>query len=170
MEAGEGPGPQKETRLTWRSPLVRLKVLVSALLIAFLCYGFFTWVLWPVKVSGQSMMPNYPDGSRHFINKLAYLSSEPQRGDVIGLRIANGEIYIKRIVGVPGERVRVRDGGIFINGRRLHETYTEAEIPWDLNNKSWLLGTDQYFVIGDNRATSIFVAVPRRDIIGKIVY
>src|SRR6185503_3047976 len=94
----------ESAKVTWRTPLIRLKVLLTALLIAFFCYGFFTWILWPVKVAGQSMMPNYQDGSRHFISKLAYVSSPPQRGDVVGVRAGNDEVYIKRIVGLPGER------------------------------------------------------------------
>src|ERR1041385_5506617 len=102
-------------KLTWRTPLIRLKVLLTALLIAFLCYGFFTWVLWPVKVAGQSMMPNYRDGSRHFINKLAYVSAAPQRGDVIGLHRPNGDIYIKRVIGLPGEHLEFASGGIAVN-------------------------------------------------------
>ncbi len=76
---------------------------------------------------------------------------------------------LKRREMLPGERVHIHDGGIFINGQPLHETYTEGEIPWDLK-KLFTLGADEYFVIGDNRATSIFVPIQRHDIIGKIVY
>lgn len=163
-------GGNDEERLTWRTPLVRLKVLISALLIAFVCYGFFTWILWPVKVAGQSMMPNYHDGSRHFINKLAYVSAAPQRGDVVGVRTPDGDVYIKRIVGLPGEKVHFEQGRIVINGKPLSEPYVETRIPRRFEDPSAQLGTDEYFVIGDNRATSIYRPAHRRDIIGKVVY
>lgn len=160
-------GPAK---LTWTSPRLRLKVLFTAFLLAFLCYGFFTWVLWPVKVLGDSMMPNYRDGERHFINKLAYHSVKPMRGDVIGLYAPNGDVYIKRVIGLPGETVTFpKDGGIAIDGRELSEPYVKTKIPAD-RGRSGRLEPDYYFVIGDNRATSVLGAVPARDIIGKVVF
>jgi len=163
-------GSDEMEKVTWRTPLVRLKVLISALLIAFVCYGFFTWILWPVKVAGQSMMPNYHDGSRHFINKLAYASSLPQRGDVVGVRTDDGEVYIKRIVGLPGEKLHVERGEILIDDKRLDEPYIDSRIPLRAGVPFTELGRDEYFVIGDNRATSIHRRVRRSDIIGKVVY
>ena len=163
-------GGDDAEKLTWRTPLVRLKVLMSALLIAFVCYGFFTWILWPVKVAGQSMMPNYHDGSRHFINKLAYVSATPQRGDVVGVRTPDGDVYIKRIVGLPGERVHVEEGEIVINDKRLNEPYVDSRIPFRFRVPFTQLGPDEYFVIGDNRATSIYRHTRRSEIIGKVVY
>ena len=157
-------------KVTWRTPLVRLKVLISALLIAFVCYGFFSWILWPVKVAGQSMMPNYQDGSRHFINKLAYVSTPPQRGDVVGVRTSDGDVYIKRIVGLPGEKLHVEQGEIVIDGKVLNEPYVESRIPRRFGVPFTELGPDEYFVIGDNRATSIYRRVNRGDVIGKVVY
>jgi signal peptidase I len=163
-------GGDETEKVTWRTPLVRLKVLISALLIAFVCYGFFTWILWPVKVSGQSMMPNYEDGSRHFINKLAYVSTPPQRGDVVGVRTDDGEVYIKRIVGMPGEKLHFEEGEIVIDGKPLQEPYIESRIPLRFGKPFVHLGPQDYFVIGDNRATSIFRPVRRDNIIGKVVY
>lgn len=163
-------GGNEPEKLTWRTPLVRLKVLLSALLIAFVCYGFFTWILWPVKVAGQSMMPNYLDGSRHFINKLAYVSAAPQRGDVVGVRTPDGDVYIKRIVGLPGEIIYVERGEIMVNGELLNEPYVETRIPRRFEVPFTELGPDHYFVIGDNRATSIWRRTRRAEIIGKVVY
>jgi signal peptidase I len=158
-----------EEKLTWRSPRVRLSFLLTAFSVAFCVYCFFTWVLWPVKVSGESMMPNYRDGSRHFINKLAYWSSEPQRGDVVGLRAPDGEVYLKRIIGLPGERLTFDDGGIQINGVPLTEPYIDRKIPPKLLPATLKLGTNDYWVIGDNRRTSVRGPVPRHLIIGKLV-
>ena len=143
---------------------------MTAFLGAFAIYCFFTWVLWPVKVSGESMLPNYQDGSRHFINKLAYWSAEPQRGDVVGLRAPNGEIYLKRIIGLPGERLTFEGGRIQINGDPLEEPYIENRIPPKLTPPRLKLGPDEYWVIGDNRATSVRGPVPREVIIGKLAF
>ena len=156
-------------KLSWSSPRLRFRVLGTSLLLAFLCYAFFTWVLWPVKVTGDSMMPNYRNGSRHFINKLAYWSGQPQRGDVIGLRAGDNEIYIKRVVGLPGERVSFQDGRVLINDQLLEESYIDSKIPWaELSPVT--LGPDDYYVIGDNRATSVLGPVPFDRIIGQVVF
>jgi signal peptidase I len=163
------PDEPTPTKLTWTSPHVRLKVLVSAFLIAFVCYGFFTWVLWPVKVLGDSMLPNYQNGERHFINKLAYRAAKPQRGDVVALYAQNGDVYIKRILGLPGETISFPDGGVAIDGRPLDEPYVNTKIP-DKRGEEGKLGPQDYFVIGDNRATSVLGRVPERDIIGKVVF
>lgn len=156
--------------LTWRSPKLRLKVLVAAFGLAFLIYCFFTWVLWPVKVSGESMMPNFQDGSRHFINKLAYISSNPQRGDVVGLLAPHGEIYLKRVIGLPGESLTFDGGAIQINGAPLPEPYIDRPIPPRLLPASIKLGPNEYWVIGDNRMTSVRGRIPQEAIIGKLVF
>jgi signal peptidase I len=161
-------GESKPLR-TCRNLPVRRGFLMLALLFTFLCYGFFTWVIWPVQVAGESMMPNYRNGARYFINKFAYGSAPPQRGDVVGLRAPNGEIYLKRVIGLPGEHIQFVNGGIAIDGERLKEPYVHTDIPADLR-ESFHLKADEYFVIGDNRAISIFRPVPREAIIGKVVY
>lgn len=162
------PDKPTPTKLTWTSPKVRLKVLFSAFLIAFVCYGFFTWVLWPVQVLGDSMLPNYHNGERHFINKLAYLSEKPQRGDVIALYAPSGDVYLKRVVGLPGEMVTFANGGIAIDGKELKEPYVDTKV-FPRSDEEGKLGPDDYYVIGDNRATSVRGKVPRKDIIGKVV-
>ncbi len=163
---------QDGEKLTWTSPRLRLRVLFSAFLIAFVCYGFFTWVLWPVKVLGDSMMPNYHDGERHFINKLAYRSAKPRRGDVIALYVPNGDVYIKRVLGLPGETIVLTNGGVLINGTMLAEPYVTSRIPLRREREALegRLRPGEYFVIGDNRATTVFGKVPAKDIIGKVVF
>lgn len=156
-------------KLGWSSPRLRLKVLGTSLLLAFLCYGFFTWALWPVKVTGDSMMPNYHNGSRHFINKLAYWSGRPRRGDVIGLRAGDNDVYIKRVVGLPGERVSFRDGRVLINDQVLQEPYIDSKIPWT-ELPAVTLAPDEYYVIGDNRATSVLGPVSFDRVIGQVVF
>jgi signal peptidase I len=156
-------------RLSWKTPLIRVRVLLNTLLIAILCYGFFTWVLWPVKVTGRSMTPTFPDGSRHFINKLAYWSAKPQRGDVVALRADDGDVYLKRIVGLPGEVISFEEGILHVNGVPMRETYTNTKVPlpW---REPVELGKEECYAIGDNRAITVLGAIPTTRIIGKVAF
>jgi signal peptidase I len=163
------PDDPTPTKLTWTSPKVRLRVLFSAFLIAFVCYGFFTWVLWPVQVLGDSMLPNYHSGERHFINKLAYRTAKPQRGDVVALYAPNGDVYLKRVLGLPGETVTFTNGSLAIDGQELKEPYVDTKIV-PREDEEGKLGPDDYYVIGDNRATSVRGKVSKQHIIGKVVF
>ena len=126
--------------------LVRIVILVA---VAFLGRAF---VLLPVKVVGPSMSPTYLDHSIHIINRLAYLFHEPQRGDAVAIRLlAGGHImYLKRIIGLPGETVAFHHGQLYINGHPLDEPYVMLRSNWE--HKAEPIGPDQYYVVGDNRA------------------
>lgn len=152
--------------------MLRFKVLFTAMLVAFVIYGILQWVLWPVQILGDSMLPNYHARERHFINKLAYLTDKPQRGDVVGVRVSNGDTYIKRVIGLPGEEVSFTNGVVFINGVLLQERYVETRVPEDfgMEGKSVTLGAETYYVMGDNRAVSVLGKIPINIIIGKVVF
>jgi signal peptidase I len=147
---------------------VRRSVLLVALAIAFFAYSVFHWVLWPIRISGDSMLPNYTDGQPNYINKLAYMTAAPARGDVVGVQVGQGEVYIKRIVGLPGERVEFHRGSILVNGKPLREPYPLKPLVWWLNPIQ--LGPHEYLVMGDNRTTSLLGPVRRDMIIGKAVF
>ena len=86
--------------------IVRIAVVVVA------AFVLFKFVLVPIQVTGNSMAPTYNHGAVRFVNKLAYLSSEPQRGDVVAVRFEGREVLLlKRVVGVPGDTIEVREGG-----------------------------------------------------------
>jgi signal peptidase I len=161
---------EEMSELKWSTPRVRQKVLYRTMLAAFLCYAFFQWVLWPVKVVGDSMLPTYHDGARHFINKLAYVIDAPQRGDVIGFRAPDGDVLIKRIIGLPGERIDFLGGRVFINGAILKEPYTETIIPGHWEVTGMRLGPKMYYVMGDNRKTSVLGHIQSERIIGKVMF
>src|SRR4051812_47997399 len=152
-------------------PLVRKKFLATAFLCAAVFFIFFKFWFMPVKILGDSMYPTYLDGTRHFLNRMAYWSNEPQRGDVIGLAAPGGDIYIKRIIGLPGELLEKDERGkTLIDGKLYSDPKIQGPIPWE-QAKNWQrLGKDEYFVIGDNRRISMFGAIPRDTIIGKIVF
>jgi signal peptidase I len=150
-----------------RRPLVSRKVLLLGLFICATGYLVMHWILWPVKISGESMAPNYDDGQPAIINRLAYLSNGPQRGDVVGLRIGE-EFYIKRIIGLPGERIEFVRDTVMVNGRPLPESYPVKPLLWKLAPAC--LGPNDYFVMGDNRSMSKLGPVPRDLILGKSLY
>lgn len=114
------------------------------------------------------MLPNYQNGSRQFINKLAYWSAKPQRGDVVAVQALNGETYLKRIIGLPGETLTFDDGVVSINGELLKEPYVQTKVPWE--EKPATLGPNDYYVMGDNRAVSVLGAIPFERIVGKVVF
>ncbi len=107
------------------------------------------------KIEGMSMEPNLHNGQFLLVNKLAYLgSSEPQRGDVVVFdadQWTPDKDFIKRIVGVPGERIEIRDDGVFINGVRLEEPYLDQTM---YGHEDLELGPGEYYVMGDNRSNS----------------
>lgn len=133
-----------------RSPKWTLVRIVTLVAIVFLIRAF---ILLPIFVKGPSMLPHFQERGVNFINRLAYLHSEPQRGDVVAIRLAGTSVmYMKRIVGLPGETVEFRSGRVFINGKLLDEPYMDFEkYPCDWEIAPEKLGLDQYYVVGDNR-------------------
>ena len=133
----------------------------------------FGVVLQPVRLSGISMEPTYRDGALNFTNRLAYAWRPPARGDVIAIRMAGPSVvYVKRIVGLPGERVEIAMGTVVIDGRPLAEPAVTRKAPW--NVPALTLGGDEYFVIGDNRAMAVeqhdFGRTTRQRIVGKMLF
>lgn len=129
---------------SWRWTLARSALLIGA---AWLAFGV---VLLPVRGAGVSMRPAVEDGQLTFVNRAAYWRREPARGDVVALRMAGPSVvYIKRIVGLPGERVAIERGQVVVDGVPLDEPYVARRRPWDV--PPLVLGPAEYLVIGDNR-------------------
>ncbi len=152
-----------------RNPKVTL---ARAVVLAILCFVVFKFVLLHIRVEGISMLPTYQDGSAHFVNRLAYLWHEPRRGDVVSIRLAGVHLmYLKRIIGLPGETVAFASGQVLINGQVLDEPYEKLSCDWNLPPEK--LGPDEYFVVGDNRTmppeNHTFGKVERDRIVGKTI-
>lgn len=115
------------------------------------------------------MLPTYGPDKLHFVNRLSYGASGPVRGDVVAIQMAGPHVvYIKRIIGLPGERVAVEGGQVQINGTALAEPYVEHRRSWEFEEVT--LGPREYFVIGDNRSISDFGRTPANKILGKVVF
>ncbi len=153
-------GPMgKHPRRTW----YRLLCLATLTLIT------LKWILIPIKVTGYSMFPTYRNGQINYANRLAYQWTPPRRGDIVVIE-TNGErvTILKRILGLPGERLRMRHGKVYINGTLLSEPYIQQSGGW--RQKEISLGEDEYWAVGDNRAISEFGKVKRARLAGKILF
>lgn len=124
------------------------------------------------------MQPNYPDGEYLLTDKVTYRFEEPKRGDVVVFQAPNveDEEYIKRIIGLPGEKVSVNNGSVFVNGKKLEESYLDSSLVTSgglflKSGEEITVPQDKYFVLGDNRPFSSdsrsWGFVPKENITGR---
>lgn len=118
-------------------------------------------ILQPHKIKGQSMDPTFKNGEFLLTDKLSYRFGEPQRGDVVVFKAPpdDKDEFIKRIIGLPGEEVMVKNGRIYINNQLLEEQYLESTVYTQAGNylmegKSATVPSGEYILIGDNRPHS----------------
>lgn len=156
-----------------------LETIVVALVISIVLYLF---IMTPHEVIGSSMYPTYKDGEYLMANKVTYKLSAPKRGDVIIFKYSDTQDFIKRIIGLPGDQVMLKDGFIYINGTKLDESgYLDSSVysnggEYLHEGETITVPEGQYFVCGDNRQHSsdsrTFGPIEKADIKGKawIVY
>jgi signal peptidase I len=152
---------------SWARDLA-ISLAVSAFIILFLYQ--------PVKVEGTSMLPGLQDQERIFINKFVYHFESVARGDVVVFRYPRdpAKSYIKRVVGMPGDRILIDRGRVYVNGRRLTENYVPRDF---LDGRSYpevVVPDRSYYVLGDHRSMSNdsreFGPVEQSYIYGKAVF
>lgn len=145
-----------------------LETILPAILIAILINLFLAQ---PTRVHGQSMEPNLHTDQRLVVEKISYRLHGPRRGDVVVFSAPqqSEELLIKRIIGLPGETVEIRDGEVYINGASLDEPYLDQETRGHL--EPMIIPPLHVFVLGDNRSFSndsrTFDAVPIENILGR---
>ena len=153
--------------------LVKIIVIALAIIIP-----IRTFVLQPFYVKGASMEPTFHDNEYLIIDELSYRLHQPQRGDVVVLRNPTlGEFLIKRLIGLPGDRLVVNDGHISVynsdhpDGVQIDESSYLSNAVTTFGNLDITLTSEQYFVMGDNRSASLdsrsFGPIVRKDIIGR---
>lgn len=126
------------------------KALLVALVLALAIRSF---LLQPYWVLGRSMLPTLHDGERVFLNRLVYRLQDPVRGDVVVIPLPDEDSsIIKRVIGLPGESVEIREGSVWINGQRLLEPYLEGDTQGEYGPVEVPAG--HVFVLGDNRQES----------------
>jgi signal peptidase I len=154
----------------------RIFKLLLLVALSFGSYLFFSrMVVTAVEVKGASMAPTLRAGDRCLLNRFAYLTREPARGELVVLKDPEtGDLIVKRIVGMPFETVIMRNDAAYVNGRRIFEPYASRYVREDYSplSKATVCPKDHYFVLGDNRNRSVdsraFGPVPRESILGVI--
>ena len=168
----EGPGmPPKghewRPMHSWLRDLV-VSIMVSAFIIIFLYQ--------PVRVEGTSMLPRLEDQDRLFINKLAYRVGDIHRGDVVVFLYPHDheKSYIKRVIALPGDELRIDHGQVYVNGAPVEESYVPKLFEDERSQPEMKIPTHEYFVMGDHRSISSdsrdFGPVDRDLIYGKAAF
>jgi signal peptidase I len=152
---------------SWLRDMV-VSVSVSAFIIIFLYQ--------PVRVEGTSMLPVLEDQDRLFINKMAYRVGEIHRGDVVVFLYPHDheKSYIKRVIALPGDMLRIDHGEVYVNGARVKESYVPRQFEDDRSQPEMTVPQHEYFVMGDHRSISSdsrdFGPVDRELIYGKAAF
>jgi signal peptidase I len=161
------PAPVRAGIGVWLRDLI-ISLAISAFIIIFLYQ--------PVKVEGTSMMPSLEDQERIFVNKFVYRLEPIERGDIVVFRYPRdpSKSYIKRVIGVDGDHIRIDGGEVYVNGQLLDESYVPAEYSDTRSYPEVVVPPQSYYVLGDHRSMSNdsrdFGAVNQSYIYGKAVF
>jgi len=150
-------------------------VIIAAVIVVPIRYFLFQ----PFFVRGQSMDPNFENGDYLIIDEITYRFKTPQRGEVIVFKPPQNtsQRFIKRIIGLPGETIEIKDGKVIIYTKGEPQILDESNYLADLltsGNIQITLSEDEYFVLGDNRSFSFdsrrFGVLPEENIIGRVIF
>lgn len=170
--------PQTEARIDKKVSFLKdlLKYAVTALVVV---VPIRTWVAQPFVVNGSSMDNTFKNGEYLIVDEISYRFKEPERGDVLVFKYPEdpSKYFIKRLIGLPGETVTVRNDQVTIqnaanpDGFTLTEPYADSKT---FGNVTITLDEDEYFVMGDNRVVSldsrIWGPLPKEDVVGRPVF
>lgn len=160
-----------------RSGATFARELIETVVLTAVVFFVVTFTARPYRVEGVSMEPGLRSGELVVVSQIAYdFGAQPQRGDVIVLHPPSdpSTVYVKRIIGIPGDQLFITPSAVYVNGHKLNEPYIQLIDPGAAENQPLgkvTLTSGQYFVMGDNRQNStdsrVFGYVPRQNIIGK---
>jgi len=164
-------------RIKWTRGFPTMAVWVRDLIISLAISAFIIIFLYqPVKVEGTSMLPGLDDQERIFINKFVYRLEPIERGDIVVFRYPRdpSKSYIKRVIGMAGDHVRIDEGAVYVNDRRVAEPYVPI-LYADLRSYPEIVVPERsYFLLGDHRTMSDdsrdFGPVSEQFIYGKAVF
>lgn len=146
--------------------------IIIAAVIAIIIKGFIFDI---IRVSETSMLPNIHDGDRIVVEKISLYNKNIKRGDIFILNPGSKGrgLYIKRIIGLPGEKLEIKDGNVYINGKQLKEDYL-APGTYTEGNFNLIIPQNTVFVLGDNREVSedsrYLGPIPFKNLKGRAVY
>lgn len=150
---------------------ISLCILITVLIVG--CQGSNKGSTQKMPFGGESMAPTIANGEKITVDTTTYVSAQPQRGDIIVFKDKSGAVMVKRVVGLPGEQIEIKDKKVYVDGKEIKEEYlneqnsTESRgaLLWEVPDKS-------VFVLGDNRAHSKdsrdFGSIPYDRIVGKV--
>lgn len=154
-EAGEEKAAQSDVAegRTGQRMWYLLREIVETIVLTLLIFAAINFLTGRFRVEGPSMEPNLHEGQYLIINKVVYRLHPPHRGDIIVFEHPRntGRDLIKRVIGLPGETVDIRDGKVYINDVLIKEPYVAYSSGY---SSRYLLGPDEFFVLGDNRPNS----------------
>ncbi len=164
----EQPQPKEK-----RSGFLRFLVdILETLVLSLVLFVSINMISARIRVDGASMQPTLVSGEYVVINRLSYRLGSPQRGDIIVFHFPRDpkEEYIKRLIGLPGDEVEVKNGSVYVNGQLLDESYLNVKMDY---YGTWRIPAGQLFVLGDNRNNSSdshdWGTVPMDYVVGKAV-
>jgi signal peptidase I len=175
LESVQPPAPATKESAVHPPPVMAVwarDLLVSLAISAFIIIFLYQ----PVKVEGTSMMPGLEDQERIFVNKFVYRWEPIERGDIVVFRYPRDttKSYIKRVIGLAGDRIRIENGQVYVNGHALDEDYVPSDYADARSYPEIVVPKNSYFVLGDHRTMSNdsrdFGTVNERYIYGKAVF
>ena len=182
MDKQSGSGPDEDAEQTPQDgqpggTVARMRSWVRDVVVAVSVSAFIIIFLYqPVRVEGTSMLPMLKDQDRLFINKMAYRVGEIHRGDVVVFLYPHdhAKSYIKRVIALPGDALRIDRGLVYVNGKRIVETYVPLRFEDERSQPEMVVPQHEYFVMGDHRSISSdsrdFGPVERGLIYGKAAF
>lgn len=173
------PNPIKDLPVPSKRPQLRVSGFwtetLRTVILVFVVTVLFDIAIPRSLVEGRSMQPTFQDGNRLIISRVHYLFDDPTYGDVIVFNSMRevGVMLIKRVIGLPGDTVEIRNQQVYINGEPTRADYTFEDC-MTCSDRTVTLGEDEFFVMGDNRNHStdsrIFGPVTRNHIVGQVLF
>ena len=137
-------------------PSITRQYLFRILFVAIFALIFFSFICLPFRIKGHSMEPTYMNGDFNFCFKLRYIFSKPERYDVVAIRLAGEKvILLKRVVALEGDVVEIQKGALYVNEKKIDETYVRNPSDWNLSPRK--VDKSHVYVVGDNRSVPIDV-------------
>jgi signal peptidase I len=163
--------PQNQAEYS-QPPEVFIREIIETLLLTFFIFWLVHSLVGRYRIDGSSMNPTLLDGEYLVINNLSYLLDEPEVGDIVVFRHPRNELnLIKRVIGRPGDSVKIDNGTVWVNGQTLDEPYIAASPNY---SGEWDVPADTIFVLGDNRNNSSdshsWGFLPEENLLGKAFY
>lgn len=169
---------QRSTRDVFFWLLHKAVILLFIALLSGAVYYFVShYFIKSIKIVGTSMTPTLQEGGQYLLDPRAFEKRDPQYGEIVVIRDPGDHgLSVKRIIAVGGESVHFKDGAVYVNGQKLAEPYLPAHtrtFTYSQAKEQFITcGTDQYFVLGDNRLRSIdsraYGPVSRKDVLGLV--